>query len=185
MAVGKTLRFEVFKRDMFRCMYCGRTPPSVELEVDHIHPVSKGGTDGMSNLLTSCFDCNRGKRDNLLNVIPQSMDEQIEKNQERLEQLRALNELALQEYQYYEDCVTNLSYLWMMNLGKDPSRYCLNRECKASAKVFIQKLGLDEILWAMNVAFKKKTNLNDEMGIFNYFCGICWNKIKGANKHGS
>lgn len=54
-------RFEVFMRDRFRCQYCGRPAPEVALEVDHIKPVAAGGTDDMSNLITACRDCNRGK----------------------------------------------------------------------------------------------------------------------------
>jgi hypothetical protein len=38
----------------------------VTLEVDHIHPRSKGGTDHPDNLVTACWDCNAGKRANLL-----------------------------------------------------------------------------------------------------------------------
>lgn len=63
MAVPKKTRFEVFKRDGFRCGYCGKTPPAVTLEVDHIEPVANGGEDDLYNLITACFDCNRGKRD--------------------------------------------------------------------------------------------------------------------------
>ena len=33
----------------------------VKLEVDHIVPVSAGGTDEMSNLRVLCCECNRGK----------------------------------------------------------------------------------------------------------------------------
>jgi len=55
------LRYEVLRRDGFTCQYCGRKPPEVELEVDHIDPVSAGGPDEVSNLITSCKDCNRGK----------------------------------------------------------------------------------------------------------------------------
>ncbi len=54
-------RFQVLSRDKNICQYCGRQPPEVELEVDHIQPVSKGGIDELSNLITSCRDCNRGK----------------------------------------------------------------------------------------------------------------------------
>ena len=57
------LRFEVFKRDKFVCQYCGACGPDVELEIDHIIPVSRGGTDDMKNLKTACRDCNRGKVD--------------------------------------------------------------------------------------------------------------------------
>lgn len=60
-ALSKSIRFEVFKRDYFKCQYCGRTVPEVVLEVDHIVPVAEGGTNDIHNLITSCRDCNRGK----------------------------------------------------------------------------------------------------------------------------
>lgn len=59
--MSKKTRFAVFARDAFTCQYCGRQPPSVVLEVDHIIPVVDGGTDDNANLRTSCFTCNRGK----------------------------------------------------------------------------------------------------------------------------
>ncbi len=60
-ALSKKLRFEVFKRDSFTCQYCGKSAPDVILECDHISPVSKGGTNDILNLITSCKDCNAGK----------------------------------------------------------------------------------------------------------------------------
>mgnify|MGYP001179712174 FL=1 len=69
MAITRKLRFEVFKRDNFTCRYCGRKTPEVILEVDHVIPVSKGGTDDFENLVTSCFECNRGKGKELLNTV--------------------------------------------------------------------------------------------------------------------
>lgn len=60
LAVG--LRFDVFNRDGFRCRYCGRGPEQgVYLEADHVIPRSAGGPDSMANLVTACWDCNRGK----------------------------------------------------------------------------------------------------------------------------
>lgn len=65
LAVG--LRFIVLSRDGFRCGYCGRGPKDgVTLEVDHVHPRSKGGTDALDNLVTACWDCNRGKSNKAL-----------------------------------------------------------------------------------------------------------------------
>ena len=55
------LRWEILKRDAFTCQYCGRSAPDVKLEVDHIIPVSEGGTDTKDNLITACYSCNRGK----------------------------------------------------------------------------------------------------------------------------
>ena len=60
-SVSKSLRFDIFRRDSFTCLYCGRRPPDVVLELDHVHPVSKGGGNDPLNLVTSCYDCNRGK----------------------------------------------------------------------------------------------------------------------------
>lgn len=58
------LRYEIMKRDHFRCVLCGKeSKDGVELEVDHIHPVSKGGKTVPENLRTLCRECNRGKSD--------------------------------------------------------------------------------------------------------------------------
>lgn len=61
MSIGKSLRFEVLRRDGFACTYCGRKPPDVELYIDHVVPAALGGRDTPENLRTACFDCNAGK----------------------------------------------------------------------------------------------------------------------------
>lgn len=58
-------RFKVLSRDKYACVYCGRSAPNVVLEIDHKIPVKRGGSDEMDNLITACFDCNRGKFDQL------------------------------------------------------------------------------------------------------------------------
>lgn len=74
MAISKGLRFDIFRRDGFTCQYCGWKPPDVILEVDHIMPVSEGGGDEPENLVTSCFNCNRGKGTKLLKTMPSIQD---------------------------------------------------------------------------------------------------------------
>jgi hypothetical protein len=60
--LGKTLRYQILRRDGFRCQYCGSTPQDgIRLEIDHRTPVSRGGTDDAENLVTACLECNRGK----------------------------------------------------------------------------------------------------------------------------
>jgi len=57
-----SLRFDIFRRDSYRCQICGATAfDGVKLEIDHKIPVIKGGKDEMDNLWTLCFNCNRGK----------------------------------------------------------------------------------------------------------------------------
>ncbi len=61
------VRRSVFASDHYTCQYCGRGEgPYVQLEIDHIIPVSKGGTNDISNLVTACFECNRAKGAKLL-----------------------------------------------------------------------------------------------------------------------
>ncbi len=61
-------RFEILERDKFTCRYCGKKAPDVVLEVDHIIPVSKGGTNAKTNLITSCRKCNQGKGYKIINT---------------------------------------------------------------------------------------------------------------------
>ncbi len=59
-------RWAVLKRDNYRCVKCGANPSNnheVELEVDHIFPVAKGGGNMLENLQTLCRECNQGKKD--------------------------------------------------------------------------------------------------------------------------
>ena len=53
----------VLARDTWKCLSCGRSSKEdgVLLEVDHMIPRSKGGSDDMSNLQTLCKKCNIGK----------------------------------------------------------------------------------------------------------------------------
>lgn len=62
-ALPLKVRWDVLKRDDYVCVKCGGRPPDVELEVDHIVPVSCGGTNDLTNLRTLCRRCNQGKKD--------------------------------------------------------------------------------------------------------------------------
>jgi uncharacterized protein YozE (UPF0346 family) len=62
-SITPTVRFNVFKRDNYRCKMCGRdVSDGVKLEVDHIIARANGGSNEDDNLWTLCFECNRGKR---------------------------------------------------------------------------------------------------------------------------
>lgn len=61
MSISVSQRWRVLKRDKFTCQYCGAM--GVCLEVDHVIPQSKGGSDDDDNLKAACIACNRGKSD--------------------------------------------------------------------------------------------------------------------------
>lgn len=86
-AISKRVRFEVMKRDSFTCQYCGKSAPEVILHIDHIKPVSKGGNNGILNLVTSCQSCNLGKSN-----IELSDDSAVIKQQSQLKLMAEKNE---------------------------------------------------------------------------------------------
>ena len=64
--ISDKLRYQVLKRDNFKCCACGASPAkdsSIELHIDHIIPYSKGGETSIDNLQTLCSKCNLGKSD--------------------------------------------------------------------------------------------------------------------------
>lgn len=63
-ALPKRLRFQILRRDGYRCQLCGLTQhDGVKLEVDHKIPVARGGQTTPENLWTLCHPCNNGKSD--------------------------------------------------------------------------------------------------------------------------
>ena len=60
--MSDSLRYDILKRDSFKCTICGATAQEgAKLHVDHIVPISKGGKTIKSNLRTLCSSCNLGK----------------------------------------------------------------------------------------------------------------------------
>lgn len=57
------MRFAIYKRDGYRCRYCGISNKFAELEVDHIKLIAKGGKSTYDNLQTLCHRCNVNKGD--------------------------------------------------------------------------------------------------------------------------
>ena len=59
----ETAKKQIFIRDKFECQYCGSKE---DLEIDHIIPLSQGGNNEDSNLITACHRCNSLKGDKKL-----------------------------------------------------------------------------------------------------------------------
>lgn len=170
--LSKMIRFEVFKRDYFTCQYCSRKSPEVLLEIDHIVPVSENGTNEIDNLLTACFDCNRGKSNKSLNSISPSLEEKVFMMREKkiqYDQFIKLQESLLNQNENLIDMVEKV-------YTSCYKKYEFNERFRLSVKKFIKKLGVDEVIEAMEISCSKK-GLNQNSTL-TYFCGICWTKIK-------
>lgn len=114
MALSKNKRFEVFKRDAFTCQYCGRKPPEVVLEVDHIYPRSQGGTDDDLNLITACFECNNGKRAKLLAEVSPRPDADIKylEVQQEIAELKRYQDVVAIRASAFADVIETLESIW-------------------------------------------------------------------------
>ncbi len=54
-------RERVFRRDAFRCVYCGNIFDAEDLTLDHVQPRMRGGDTSEGNLVTACEACNTAK----------------------------------------------------------------------------------------------------------------------------
>ena len=61
--ISREDRLAIYQRDDFRCVYCDST---MYLQLDHIHPRSKGGSDHPRNLATACKSCNMAKSNRII-----------------------------------------------------------------------------------------------------------------------
>lgn len=167
-ALSKRLRFEVFKRDLFTCQYCGATPPDVVLEIDHIEPVAAGGGDDEGNLITACFDCNRGKSAVSLRVAPEALSARSARIAEAEAQLAGYRAIMREVEERKEDDAWNVVDALFGTSTTTQARF-------QSIRRFLERLPFDEVVDAARIARGAKP-WSDPVR-FKYFCGVCWRKI--------
>ncbi len=176
MSISQKLRFEVFKRDGFKCAYCGKGPPEVILEADHIDPKSKGGGDDINNLITSCFDCNRGKCATPLTQIPQQLHDNLKIVREREDQYREYRKFTHKIELRQRRDVNEIAAIFE---GQFVGQTLNDRFRETSLKMFMRKIPHEDLKEAMWKAVSKIPWDSEKAG--KYFCGICWRTIKGTN----
>lgn len=180
--IPKSVRFEVFKRDKFKCQYCGSSAPDVILEVDHIKPVSKGGTDDLLNLVTSCRDCNRGKSnrklsDNSAVVVQKKQLDDMQERREQLEMMVRWRESLEEELDIEVDSID--CYI------QNHSKYLLSEAGRHTAKKLIRRFGFSEVYTACEIAFDRYYTGTERSwdNAWNKVGGICYNRKKAREEN--
>ena len=175
--LSKTVRFEVFKRDKFTCQYCGSSAPDVILEVDHIKPVSKGGTDDLLNLITSCRNCNHGKRDKALSdsSTVQVQKRQLDDMQNRREQL----EMMLRWRESLEDTL-DCEVEAIDKIYDRETPWVLSEAGKRDIRKLIRRFGFDEVYEAVIISLDRYFTGSERSWQFAFskVGGICYNRKK-------
>jgi hypothetical protein len=171
IGLSKKIRFDVFKRDSFLCQYCGNHPPTIVLEIDHISPVSAGGTNDIDNLVTACFDCNRGKGASLLDAVSMPLAEKAALVLEREAQLAGYHQIMEERRARIERDVGMVTDKYELLVPG----YTLTDSSIISVKHFVKMLGAHAVIENLETAWSSQSARDP----FKYFCGICWKQIRG------
>jgi hypothetical protein len=149
-SLSKKTRFEVFKRDGFRCQYCGACAPDVLLVVDHIVPVASGGKNNVLNLLTACEPCNAGKGARELgdHSVLEKQRDQLQQLSERREQLEMMIRWKEGMCDLRTAAVDRLSDLWTRLVPG----YSLNEKGRQELKKLAGRYEVREVMEAMEIA---------------------------------
>jgi hypothetical protein len=115
--LSKRLRFEILKRDGFRCRYCGANSSQVLMHVDHVVPVADGGGDDPANLVTACADCNLGKSDVPLDQSRLNPASPTQSMIDHAEQIRAYMDAVAEVEQLRVDMTVEIDQKWDRLLG--------------------------------------------------------------------
>jgi len=176
-AISKKLRFEVFKRDKFQCQYCGKSAPDVILNIDHINPVAKGGNNEILNLITSCFDCNQGKKARLLSddTVVKKQKKQLELIQERREQLELMLEWKNSLKEFESEKIKMVSDYWASMMQP----YSLNENGLKSLEKLMKKFSVEEVLEGIEIATEKYIKFDEEGNITKESVEDAFNKVGG------
>lgn len=130
------------------------------------------------NLLTSCFDCNRGKAAGDLTVVLPPIADQIRIERERAEQVKEFNRLLMELRSDSAAALKRLGHYWFDRF-EEIDGYVFAGAPEASLKTFLKRLPEAVIMDLMDVACAKLSPQPNRWDhTFKYFCGCCWREIK-------
>jgi len=185
--MSKKVRFEIFKRDSFTCQYCGKSAPEVVLHVDHITPISKGGEDDITNLITACQSCNLGKSNIEIGDygVIEKRKKQLDELQERREQLEMMYEWQKTLLDIDQDA-TDMVCILFSELIQD---YSINEKGKNGIKKLVVKYGVAEVIESLKISATQYLEYDNEkptrqsvQKVYDYVEKICRNRRKIEDK---
>ncbi|NMA06481.1 MAG: HNH endonuclease [Ruminococcaceae bacterium] len=151
--------------------------PDVILEIDHISPVKDGGNDNILNLITSCFDCNRGKGARKLsdNQTLKKQQEQLKLINEKREQLK-----LLVQWKEELDAFENEQLEIIEDLFSESTGHHFSEHGKIRIKNTIKRYGFEETLECTKISIAQYYNGSNESieKTFDFINRICATRQK-------
>lgn len=180
IGISTRTRFEIFKRDKFTCLYCGKKPPAVILHVDHIVPVAEGGKNGRENLATACEECNQGKSSVPLSVVSDSIKDTLKRERELMNQMAEYNSWLREIQAAKEADFRIVSDALMIAIGENPEEQIVAGQWARTVRSLLKRLPAAEIVDAVQIADDRFSFKRQDYKTFKYFCGVCWRKVERA-----
>lgn len=169
--VSTRTRFEIFKRDGFRCIYCGATPMQSALHVDHVIALANGGGNEPDNLVTACGDCNLGK-----SAVPLDRKRYAQQDPEGLrdhaEQIAEYMKLQKEIAEAKSAVVDNLAFHWEKVIG------AMSQDTFNILRGLASEWPYDKLIKAMDITARKmgtpdfKYDVRTATNQGKYFSGI-------------
>ena len=164
MSVTKRTRFEVLRRDNYTCRYCRSTEGT--LTIDHVTPVSLGGTDDPSNLVACCKDCNAGKSSSSPDsaTVAQVKDDAVRWARARAEVIKSMQD----EREKYTKPLEAFSDYWACY---DKKLSYLPADWRPTVTSWIQRgIAVDQLCDAVDIAMGNRSIRLEY--VFRYVAGI-------------
>lgn len=167
MAVSRSLRFTILRRDNYRCRYCGDGAPDVKMTVDHVLPVALGGTDTADNLVAACQPCNAGKASSAPDAP--TVAAVSEADIAWAAAIKQAAEIRSAEMDDLKIFIALFEKTWK-SYGKSlPYDYLPGLQ-----RLYESGLPADLMMDAVDIALQAR---GIHTGRFEYFCGVCWRRV--------
>lgn len=181
MAVSKRLRFEILRRDGYRCHYCKSDGGGNPLTVDHVIPTALGGSDDPVNLVAACADCNAGKSASSPDApVVAAVAEDAVRWAAAIQQAAQIQEKELGDVQFLVGKVREswLGWHWEATDGtKHDYADELPGGWEQTVEIwFRSSVTLEEIAYAIGAAMgNKQVKARD---LWRYTCGVVWRRLE-------
>ena len=166
MTISKRTRFEVLRRDSHKCHYCGAGAPEATLQIDHVIPVSLGGSDKPSNLVAACHECNSGKS----SIRPDA--ELVDEVDVKAEQWAAAREVAARRIQARREEMEAAQERFLTVWRRwDPEGDQLPSDWRESIERWLRR-GLTEQQLADALSVALGARFISDVRVFRYMAGV-------------